>query len=98
MTHIVANGEQWVSERASNDFRSWIGWGLLVAGATGIASWLLGAPFLTSTYDYPVWPIVGAVPLASAALFDLGVYLTVVGATLVALLAITRMDRTEADR
>jgi multicomponent K+:H+ antiporter subunit A len=95
---FVANGEQWVSERASTDFRPWIGWGLLVAGATGIASWLLGAPFLTSTYDYPVWPIVGAVPLASAALFDLGVYLTVVGATLVALLAITRMDRTEADR
>ncbi len=95
---FVANGEQWVRERAPTDFRPWIGWGLLVAGATGIASWLLGAPFLTSTYDYPVWPIVGAVPLASAAVFDLGVYLTVVGATLVALLAISRLGSSEVPR
>ena len=95
---FVANGERWVRERAPTDFRPWIAWGLLIAGATGVASWLLDAPFLTSTYDYPVWPIVGPVPLASAAVFDLGVYLTVVGATLVALVAISRMGAGEADR
>jgi len=90
---FVANGERWVRERATTDFRPWIGWGLLIAGGTGVASWLFDAPFLTSSYDYPVWPIVGAVPLASAAVFDLGVYLTVVGATLVALVAISRVGR-----
>jgi len=94
---FVAQGERWVDERVATDFRPWIGWGLLIAGATGMASWLLAAPFLTSTYDYPVWPIVGAVPLASAAVFDLGVYLTVVGATMVALVAISRLGR-EASR
>jgi len=88
---FVANGGQWVAERMGTDFRGWIGWGLLVAGLTGVASWFLGSPFLTSTYDYPViWPF-GAVPLASAAVFDLGVYLTVFGATMVALNSIARL-------
>ena len=91
---FVANGERWVGERVSIDFRPWIGWGLLIAGGTGIAAWFFDAPFLTSTYDYPLWPIVGAVPLASAAAFDLGVYLTVVGATMVALVSIARLNAT----
>jgi multicomponent K+:H+ antiporter subunit A len=38
-----------------------------------------------------MWPLVGAVPLASAAVFDLGVYIVVVGATLVALGSIARV-------
>ena len=70
---------------------------MVVAGGTGIAAWLFDAPFLTSTYDYPLWPIVGAVPLASAAAFDLGVFLTVVGATMVALVSITRLHPTMKD-
>ena len=72
-------------------YRRWIAWGLLVAAATGAGSWLLGQPFLTSSYDYPVLPLVGAVPLASASLFDLGVFLTVVGGTMVMLTAIGRL-------
>ena len=66
------------------------------SGATGAGSWFFGAPFLTSSYDYPVWPLVGAVPLASASLFDLGVFLTVVGATMVALVGIGRLSPVEA--
>ncbi|MCU0952546.1 MAG: DUF4040 domain-containing protein, partial [Burkholderiaceae bacterium] len=90
---FVANGSQWVEQRIGTDFRAWVGGGLLVAGLTGVGSWFVGSPFLTSTYDYPqIWPF-GAVPLASAALFDLGVYLTVVGATVIALSAIGRMNR-----
>jgi multicomponent K+:H+ antiporter subunit A len=88
---FIANGPAWMAQRMRGDFRGWVGWGLLIAGATGMASWLFGAPFLTSSYDYPVWPLIGPVPLASAALFDLGVYLTVVGATMVALLAIAQL-------
>lgn len=89
---FVANGQEWVGQRMRTDFRGWIGWGLLIAGLTGVGSWFFAAPFLTSTYDYPVWPVVGAVPLASAALFDLGVFLAVVGATVVALVAIARLS------
>jgi multicomponent K+:H+ antiporter subunit A len=52
----------------------------------------VGSPFLTSTYDYPWLPGVGGVPLASAAAFDLGVYVVVVGATLVMLLSMARLS------
>jgi multicomponent K+:H+ antiporter subunit A len=89
----VAHGHDWTTPRAGNDYRSWVGWGLLIAGATGAASWLLGSPFLTSTYDYPWLPGVGGVPLASAAAFDLGVYLVVVGGTLVMLQSIARLSK-----
>jgi multicomponent K+:H+ antiporter subunit A len=64
----------------------WIGVGLLVATATGIGSAWFGYPFLTSSFAHPVLPVVGEVPLATAALFDLGVFVVVVGATLLALL------------
>ena len=88
----VANGQRFVGSRMRTDFRPWIGWGLLIAGGTGVAAWFFDAPFLTSTYDYPLWPVVGAVPLASAAAFDLGVFLTVVGATMVGLASIARLN------
>jgi len=88
---FVAHGEAWISARIATDFRALIGWGLAIAGATGVASGFFGAPFLTSTYAYLTLPVLGAIPLASAALFDLGVFLTVVGATLVALVSIGRL-------
>jgi multicomponent K+:H+ antiporter subunit A len=87
----VANGQRFVADRLDTRYQSWIGAGLLIAGATGIGSWFFGAPFLTSSYDYPLWPLVGAVPLATAALFDLGVFLTVVGATMTALVSMSRL-------
>ncbi len=89
---FVANGQGFVSGRMNTDYQPSIGAGLLVAGATGLGSWFFGAPFLTSSYDYPLWPLVGAVPLASAALFDLGVFLTVVGATMTALVALGNLS------
>jgi multicomponent K+:H+ antiporter subunit A len=88
MLQFIAHGA------VGRDAQALIGWGLLVAGATGAASLLFGAPFLTSTYAYLTLPVLGAVPLASAAAFDLGVLLTVVGATLVALTSIGRLSFT----
>jgi multicomponent K+:H+ antiporter subunit A len=90
----VANGQDWVAARATTDPGPLIAWGLLIAATAGIGSWAFGAPLLTSSYDYPLWPWVGAVPLASAALFDLGVYIVVVGATLVTLGSIARLSLT----
>ena len=79
--------------RTGSDYRGWIGWGLLIAaGHRRRRAGLFGSPFLTSTYDYPWLPGVGGVPLASAAAFDLGVYLVVVGGTMVMLLSIARLS------
>jgi multicomponent K+:H+ antiporter subunit A len=93
MLQVVAHGLDWADRRAELDFGAWIGWGLLIAAATGMAAWAFGAPFLTSTYDYPWLPGVGGVPLASASAFDLGVLLVVTGATMVLLLSIARLGR-----
>nr|WP_259371828.1 monovalent cation/H+ antiporter subunit A [Caldimonas mangrovi] len=66
-------------------FVRWIALGLFIAAATGLGAFLFGRPFLTSAHGHPVLPLLGELPLASAALFDLGVYITVVGATMLML-------------
>lgn len=59
--------------------------GVAIATLTGLGSWLFGYPFLTSSFGYFTLPVVGEFELATALLFDLGVYLAVVGATLMIL-------------
>jgi multicomponent K+:H+ antiporter subunit A len=70
----------------------WMGFGLLIAAATGIGAWLFGYPFLTSHARYLELPVIGEVPMASALLFDLGVYLLVVGATVLVLIALAHQS------
>jgi multicomponent K+:H+ antiporter subunit A len=96
MLQYVAHGLPWVDQRLRPGYVAWVGAGLVVATLTGLASWWFGAPFLTSTYDYPWLPGVGGVPMASASAFDLGVYLVVTGATMVMLLTLARLGRSQA--
>jgi multicomponent K+:H+ antiporter subunit A len=70
----------------------WIGLGLLVAAGTGIGSWLFGYPFLTSHAQYVDVPLIGKVPAASALIFDAGVFLLVVGATVLILVALAHQS------
>jgi multicomponent K+:H+ antiporter subunit A len=85
LLQYVAHGSAWASERLPWDYTRVIALGLLVATGTGLASWAFGAPFLTSTFGYVTWPVVGKFELASAMLFDLGIYLAVVGVVMVIL-------------
>ena len=66
-------------------YTRWIGTGLAIALATGIGAFAFGHPFLTSAHASPEVALLGVLPLATAALFDLGVYITVVGSTLLTL-------------
>jgi multicomponent K+:H+ antiporter subunit A len=50
-----------------------------------VGSFFFGKPFLTSAHGHTSVPVLGELPLATAALFDLGVYITVVGATMLML-------------
>jgi multicomponent K+:H+ antiporter subunit A len=90
----VAYGSGWVRERLPWSYSGVIATGLLVAVATGLASWAFGAPFLTSTYGYVTWPVVGKFELASAMVFDLGIYLAVVGTVLVIISRLGRLCST----
>jgi multicomponent K+:H+ antiporter subunit A len=77
-----AKAENLLRGQAGRRFVKWIGAGLGIAGLTGVGAFFLGRPFLTSAHGMPNVPVLGELPLASAALFDLGVYLVVVGSTL----------------
>jgi len=56
--------------------------GLLLALGTAAASIFFNVPFFTHAYDYFNLPLFGKTSLHSAALFDLGVFLVVVGVTM----------------
>ena len=74
--------EKMLKAESGRLYEIWIGLGLIIAGLTGIAAWLWGRPFLTSAHIYVESDLFGTFHLASAAAFDLGVYATVVGATM----------------
>ncbi|MEB6564352.1 monovalent cation/H+ antiporter subunit A [Acinetobacter towneri] len=74
--------EQMLKAKSGRLYEIWIGVGLSVAGLTGLAAWFWGRPFLTSAHIYVNPPLIGELHLASAALFDVGVYVTVVGAVM----------------
>ncbi len=70
----------------------WIGFGLLTALAAGAGAWLFGRPLLTSYATYLKIPLIGDVPLATAILFDLGVFSLVLGATILMLVALAHQS------
>lgn len=91
----VANGVHWVHARVPNNYHPLVASGVLLSALTGLASLLFDHPFLTSTFSHLHWPLVGEFELASAMLFDLGVYLTVVGATLLILARLGKLSVVE---
>ena len=88
----MAAGTAWVEDRLRILPVVWIGGGLLLAALTGAVPILLGDPFLTSYFRYAELPSLGKVPLASATIFDLGVFSLVVGATVLMLIAIAHQS------
>lgn len=90
----LANGAVWTQARLHGNMHPVIGAGLLIAVLTGVASALYGYPFLTSSFGHFHWPLLGDFELASAMAFDLGVYLVVVGATLLILIHLGLVHRT----
>jgi len=87
----MARGHDWTRERLPLSYPVVAVSGLAIAVATGLASWLFGYPFLTSAFGHFHLPLIGEFELASAMLFDLGVYLAVVGATLMILINLGRV-------
>jgi multicomponent K+:H+ antiporter subunit A len=88
----IAAGTRSAESRLRVRPMNWMAGGLLVAAGTGAAAMLFGYPFLTSWFRYLDLPIIGKVPVATALLFDLGVFLLVVGATAVILIAIAHQS------
>jgi multicomponent K+:H+ antiporter subunit A len=89
----MASGFGWAAQRMHFDYHAIIGMGIVIAAATGMGSWLMDYPFLTSSFTYLDWPLVGKFELATAMAFDAGVLLTVVGAVMLALANLSRIGR-----
>ncbi|MEP3947199.1 monovalent cation/H+ antiporter subunit A [Ascidiaceihabitans sp.] len=89
----MASGFNWATARLKYPYHGVIGAGVLVAGFTGIGSWFVAKPFLTSDFTYVRIPPFYKFELATAALFDVGVFLAVVGAVMLSLESFSRLAR-----
>lgn len=96
LLQYLAAGFDWSDRRRRFGEHQMIAWGVLLAMATGLGAAPFGAPFLTSWFDYFSLPLIGKFELASAMLFDTGVFLTVLGAVMLALAQLSHIAQRAA--
>ncbi len=92
IVQYLANGIDWTKDRLRFEKDTLISLGLLIATVTGLVSMFIGYPFLTTTFTHVHWPVVGEFEVASAIAFDLGVFLVVVGSTVLILVQLGRLS------
>ena len=90
LMQYMASGYTWAIERQRFYYHGTIGWGVLIAAATGLGAWFNERPFLTSDFGYLHWPPLEEFEWATAMLFDTGVFLAVLGAVMLALDSLSR--------
>ena len=93
LMQYMASGFAWTQDRKRIEYHAMIGWGVVIAGLTGVGAWLNGRPFLTSDYGYIHIPPIEEFEWATAMGFDLGVFLTVLGAVMLMLYSLSRIAR-----
>jgi multicomponent K+:H+ antiporter subunit A len=81
----VLQGARAVERTFGFDYVRGISIGLLLAAAGGLGSLAFGLPFLTSGHVDLELPVIGHLPLASALVFDTGVYVVVFAGALLIL-------------
>lgn len=92
LLQYIVSGTQWVEAHLPLNPRRWIAVGIFCALLTGFGSLLLGYPFMTTHTAHVTLALIGEIHLASATFFDLGVYLLVVGATLLILTSLAHQS------
>jgi multicomponent K+:H+ antiporter subunit A len=92
----IASGIVWTRPRLNFNNHIIMALGLILALGTGLTSWALNYPFLTSTYEYFKLPLIGKFELASAMVFDLGVFLVVVGSVMLMLVKLGSINSEDA--
>jgi multicomponent Na+:H+ antiporter subunit B len=78
--YSVAFGSSWARHGLRASGLSVAGAGLFFAALSGVLSGIHGKPFLTGLWYFPKLGIEAKVALSTPLLFDIGVYLVVVGA------------------
>jgi multicomponent K+:H+ antiporter subunit A len=94
LMQLIAHGQPADGRALIAKAQGAIALGLLLALGTGLASMTLGYPFLTSTFTHLNLPLIGSMEVASAMMFDLGVFFVVMGT---AILMLTHMVHIQAE-
>lgn len=74
------------------DPRDLLGWGLSIAIASGVLAMFGGQPFLSALWTEMTLPIFGMLKVGTPLLFDVGVYLVVIGTVLNILLSLAEAE------
>ena len=88
----LSDGSAMAQTRIGWRYRMIVGIGILIAVITGAGSFMLGYPFLTTSFTYVTLPVIGKFELATAMLFDLGVFVTVVATVIIILAYLGRLN------
>jgi multicomponent K+:H+ antiporter subunit A len=92
IVQYMVSGTIWVEARLRIHPQVWIAAGLLAAVGAGFGAWLASRSFLTALAIDLHLPLIGDVHLSSILIFDVGVYLLVVGATALMLVALAHQS------
>jgi len=84
--HLMADGAQETQRVLRLDSKLYIGAGLALAALSGLWGLTFGRPFLTAYWSERPLPVIGK--LGTPLLFDVGVYLVVLGTVLTILLSL----------
>ncbi len=88
----MVGGVMWVESRQSIHPQYWIALGLLAAGGASMSAWWGMRPFLSAVAVDLVLPLLEPIHLSSVLLFDIGVYMLVIGATVLILVALAHQS------
>lgn len=94
----MVGGTAWAEARTRIFPQYWIALGLLCAAAAGGSAWLGSRPFLSALAWHGTLPVIGELHLSTVLLFDLGVYLLVIGASVLILVALAHQSRRARSR
>ncbi len=92
LLQYLVSGTEWVEEHLRIYPRRWIAIGLLLALATGGGAVVLGYPFMTTHTAHLDLPVLGEIHVPSALFFDTGVFVLVLGATMLILTALAHQS------
>ncbi len=87
LVQYMVGGTIWVESRIRLLPQRWLAIGLLAAAAAGLSAWLVGDPYLTSQEID-----IAGLHLSTVLLFDTGIYVVVVGATVLMLIALAHQS------
>ena len=92
IVQYMVGGTIWVEAHVRVHPQVLVALGLMAAALAGMSAWLVSTPFLDAQALDLHLPLIGQTHLSSVLLFDLGVYLSVIGATVLMLIALAHQS------